>query len=320
MRKSMCAVLLVIAVAVVATAAPAGKTYTFYAIGVQPGVDTFFATVYKGMMAAADSFPVKLNYLGLTGDEVNAAGMANKLEVAIAAKPDGIITGIWFPDSESKLLNDAIAKGIPVLAYNTPDTRSADVCTKYIGYVGQDERTTGEILAKATLTKTKIVRTVVGLMYPGSTPIENRANGIMRVMAANNIPIEKLNLTTDPATATNVLGAYLTKYPDTNVVFVLGPVSVNPALQLLKDRGLIGKVSIATFDVDQKTLDGISAGTIIYTVIQQPFAQGFLSVEQLYLYNAFGVLPPVGTPTGPTLVDKSNLDIVKKQLAATGGS
>ena len=67
MRRSMFAVLLVIAVAVVATAAPAGKTYTFYAIGVQPGVDTFFATVYKGMMAAADSFPVKLNYLGLTG-------------------------------------------------------------------------------------------------------------------------------------------------------------------------------------------------------------------------------------------------------------
>ena len=79
-------------------------------------------------------------------------------------------------------------------------------------------------------------------------------------------------------------------------------------------------IQIATFDVDQKTLDGIDSGTIIYTVIQQPFAQGFISVEQLYLYNAFGVLPPVSTPTGPTLVDKSNLDIVKKQLAATGGS
>jgi simple sugar transport system substrate-binding protein len=287
---------------------------------VQPGVDTFFATVYNGMKAAAASFPVTLNYLGLQSDEVNAAGVANKLEVAIAAKPDGIIVGLWFPESSSKLLNDAIAKGIQVLAYNTPDTRSDDVRTKYMGYVGQDERMTGEILAKATLTKTKIVRTVVGLMYPGSTPIENRASGIMRVMAANNIPIEKLNLTTDPATASNVLGAYLTKYPETNVVFVLGPVSVNPALQLLKDRGLVGKVSIATFDIDQKTIDGIDSGTILYTVCQQPFAQGFLSVEQLYLYNAFGVLPPVNTPTGPTLVDKSNLDVVKKQLKMTGGS
>lgn len=320
MRRSMFAVLLVIAVAVGATAAPSGKTYTYYAIGVQPGVDTFFATVYKGMKAAEASFPITLNYLGLQGDEVSAAGVANKLEVAIAAKPDGIITGIWFPESESKLLNEAIAKGIPVLAYNTPDTQSDDLRTKYLGYVGQDERVTGEILARAVLQKTKIARTVVGLMYPGSTPIENRASGIMRVMAANNIPIEKLNLTTDPATATNVLGAYLTKYPETNVVFVLGPVSVNPALQLLKDRGLIGKVSLATFDVDQKTLDGIDAGTILYTVCQQPFAQGFMSVEQLYTYDAFGVLPPVATPTGPTLVDKSNIDVVKKQLAATGGS
>jgi simple sugar transport system substrate-binding protein len=320
MRRSIFTALLAVTVAVAAIAAPAGKTYTYYAIGVQPGVDTFFATVYKGMKAAEASYPITLNYLGLQSDEVNAAGLANKLEVAIAAKPDGIITGLWFPESESKLLNEAIAKGIPVLAYNTPDTRSDDVRTKYMGYVGQDERTTGEILAKATLAKTKITRTVVGLMYPGSTPIENRASGIMRVMTANNIPIEKLNLTTDPATATNVLGAYLTKYPDTNMIFVLGPVSVNPALQLLKDRGLIGKVSIATFDVDQKTLDGIDSGTIIYTVCQQPFAQGFLSVEQLYLYDAFGVLPPASTPTGPTLVDKSNIDAVKKQLAATGGA
>jgi hypothetical protein len=45
-------------------------------------------------------------------------------------------------------------------------------------------------------------------------------------------------------------------YTYTNVVFILGPVSINPALQLLKDRGLIGKISIATFDVGQKTLDG----------------------------------------------------------------
>jgi simple sugar transport system substrate-binding protein len=320
MKRSVLVAFMVIAVALGATAAPSGKTYTYYAIGVQPGVDTFFATVYKGMMAAAGNFPVTVNYLGLQSGEVNAAGVANKLEVAIAAKPDGIITGLWFPESESKLLNEAIAKGIPVLAYNTPDSQSEALRTKYMGYVGQDERVTGEILAKAVLQKTKITRTVVGLMYPGSTPIENRASGIMRVMAANNIPIEKLNLTTDPATATNVLGAYLTKYPNTNFVFVLGPVSVNPALQLLKERGLVGKVSIATFDVDQRTLDGIDDGTILYTVCQQPFAQGFISVEQLYLYNAFGILPPVSTPTGPTLVDKSNIDTVKKQLAATGGS
>lgn len=320
MKRSLCAVFLAIAVCVVATAAPAGKTYTFYAIGVQPGVDTFFATVYNGMKAAETAFGIKLNYLGLQGDEVNATGMANKLEIAIAAKPDGIITGLWFPESESKLLNAAIAQGIPVVAYNTPDTRSDDVRTKYLGYVGMDDRVTGEILAKATLAKVKITRTVVGLMYPGSTPIENRASGIIKVMNGANIPIEKLNLTTDPATASNVLGAYLTKYPDTNVVFVLGPISVNPALQLLKDRGLLGKVSIATYDIDQKTIDGIDAGTILYTIIQQPFAQGFLSVEQLYLYNAYGVFPPVNTPTGPTLVDKSNLATVKKQLSMTGGS
>jgi len=92
MRRSMCIVLLVLAVAGLAIAAPAGKTYSFYAIGVQPGVDTFFATVYKGMKAAEANFSVKLNYLGLASDEVNAAGLANKL-VACRDRLDRAVVG-----------------------------------------------------------------------------------------------------------------------------------------------------------------------------------------------------------------------------------
>ncbi len=340
MKKSLLwIVILVLSIAMVAVFSLAGckkaapteeaeesvEMLDIYAIGVDAGVDPFFATVLKGMQAAEKLFPIKLNYIGLKADEITPEAVAAKMEQAVAAKPDGIIVGFWFAEAISDICADAIEKGIPIMAYNTQDFRPEGERTDYLGFVGMDESITGEILARATLAKmnemnNNMPRTVIGLMYPGSAPIENRASGIAKVMDENNIPYEKLDVTTDPATCINVLGAYLTKYPETNMIFVLGPVSAEPTLDMLEDQGLKGKVFISTFDVSQKTLEGIREGSILYTIIQQPFAQGFLSVEQLYLYNEFGVLPPEHTQTGPTLTDMSNIDTVQKQLDITGGA
>lgn len=293
-----------------------------YAIGVDPGVDPFFATVLKGMKSAEELFPIKLNYIGLKGDELSPNSVAAKLEQAVAAKPDGIIIGFWFAEAISDICTDAIAQGISIMAYNTPDFRPEGEKIDYLGFVGMDDSITGEFLARATLAKmnNNIERTVIGLNYPGSTPIENRASGIARVMDENEIPYEKLDVTADNATCINVLGAYLTKYPETDLIFVLGPSSTEATMDMLEDQGLKGKVSVSTFDVSQETIDGIKEGTILYTVIQQPFAQGFLSVEQLYLYKKFGIIPPEETQTGPTLVDIINMDIIQKQLDITGGA
>jgi simple sugar transport system substrate-binding protein len=294
--------------------------YTFYAMGVDAGIDPFFATVLKGMKAAEADLPIKLNYVGLRGNEITAAGLGSRLEQAVAAKPDGIITGFWFADSEKEITDPAMDKGISIMAYNNPDTRSEKDKAKYIGYIGMDERYTGQVLASSTVKRIKAVRAVIGINTPGSTPIENRASGIAKVLDENKIPYEKLNVTDDPATCATVLGAYLTKYPDTNLIFVMGPVSAHPALQLLQDRNLQGKVFIACFDASQKIIDGISSGAILNTAIQQPFAQGYLSVMMLYLYKEYGILPPDNVPTGPTIVDKSNLKIIQKQITATGGA
>lgn len=292
--------------------------YTFYAIGGSPGQDPFFASVYKGMQAAAKAHGIDLHYLAPS--QPTAVQMVNSLQTAVAAKPDGIIAGFWFAKAEHDIVDQAMKSGIPVLAFNQADNRPEAVRDKYLGYVGMDDRITGALLAKATLAKTPIKRAVVGLMYPGSAPIENRANGIIDVLKQHGIPCPKLDLTTTSATAQNVLGAYLTKYPDTNVVFVLGPVNTDPTLQLLKQRGLLKKVLVSTFDVDKQTIAGIESGDIVYTISQQPFAQGYLSVTELYLYKEYGIIPPSDTPTGPTLVDKSNIAAIKKQVASTGGA
>ena len=49
----------------------------------------------------------------------------------------------------------------------------------------------------------------------------------------------------------------------------------------LRDRRITGKVKIVGFDEDQRTLRGISDGTIESTVVQQPYEFGYLSATNI---------------------------------------
>lgn len=291
---------------------------TIYAIGVTPGADPFWAVVYKGLKAAESVLPIKVEYIGLRAEEANPTGLADKLEIVRAAKPDGLITGFWFVEAQDELCRKMIKEGIPIIGYDQEDVRSNRI--PYIGFVGLDIRRAGEVAARATLNKMQIKRAAIGIHWPGASSLELKAEGIIKVLRDRNIPFDKLDITDNPATAVNVLNAYLKKYPETNVLFMTGTIGTHSALQFVKEENLKGKVFISTMDVSEKTLQGLKDGYIIQSLTHQPFGLGFEAVEQMYLYLTYGILPPERTSTGPTLVDKDNLEIIEKQIKEAGGA
>jgi simple sugar transport system substrate-binding protein len=131
---------------------------------------------------------------------------------------------------------------------------------------------------------------------------------------------EKLDITTDISKAYEILKSYLQAHPDVEVIFTLGPLGAHPAMQLVEDEGLKGKVYVATVDLDDKILEGIRECIVIAAVSQQPFAQGFLPVVYLYLYVKYGIMPPEHVPTGPTIITRDLLSLVEKQIETTGGA
>jgi simple sugar transport system substrate-binding protein len=76
---------------------------------------------------------------------------------------------------------------------------------------------------------------------------------------------------------------------------------------------------IDTFDTNAELVSAIKNGDIGWAIDQQPFLQGYLAVDSLWLYlnnrNSIGG----GTPvlTGPAFIDKSNIDSIA-QYAANG--
>jgi simple sugar transport system substrate-binding protein len=304
-----------------APAAPAAPEYTFYYVSHGGPADPWWAPVIKGSQDAAKLLNVRVVYSG--PEKFSIQALVDLLNSAIAAGPNGIILTITDYKALDQPARSAITRGIPVIAVNVEDPRPANEKIPYLSYIGQSEYEAGYYLAKYLLDKGyKPKRVVIGIHEVGHVGLETRAKGITDAItqAYPGTPVEKLDITTDPTKAAEAFRSYLTAHPDTDVIFTLGPLGSHPALQVLREMKLVGKVHLLTTNIDYVVLNAIEAGELDAAVSQQPYAQGFLPVVFMYLYVKYGIIPPPHVPTGPTVIDKARLETVRKQIATTGGA
>ena len=103
--------------------------------------------------------------------------------------------------------------------------------------------------------------------------------------------------------------------PTIDGVFGTGPVVGHDASAAAKELGRT--VTIGAVDLSSDILDDIAAGDVLFTIDQQQYLQGYVSVLALYLNvtnkNTLGGGLPINT--GPGFVDKSNAAAVKELVA-----
>jgi simple sugar transport system substrate-binding protein len=301
-----------------ATQAKLDPEYTFYYISHGGPGDPWWGAVIQATKDASKLLKVETHYMG--PERFSIEKLTDMLESAIATRPDGIILTITAVEPLDPLVRKATKLGIPVVAANIPDSRSKPERMPYIGYVGQDEYQAGVALAKRVLEEFTPKRGVIGMHEPGHIGHEMRADGIEDVMSKRGIPVEKLDITPDPAKAIEVFRSYFVAHPDTEVIFTLGPLGAHPAIDLVRELGKVGEIRVATIDIDDKILVGIKDGIVLCGVSQQPYMQGFIPVVWLYLHKKYGFIPPEQVATGPAIIDLKTIDLIEHQLETTGGA
>jgi len=119
--------------------------------------------------------------------------------------------------------------------------------------------------------------------------------------------VENLNVKgTDMPSVQSTITAKLQQDPAIDYIITLGAPIALTAVQAVETAG--GNARIATFDTNAELVDAIKAGKVQWAVDQQPFLQGYLAVDSLWLYlnnrNTIGGGQPV--LTGPAFIDKLN--------------
>jgi simple sugar transport system substrate-binding protein len=268
--------------------------------------DSFWCTVEAGIKQAASDMGVDVTILG--PDKFDLEKTAQLIEQAVSAKPDGLAVTVTDADLFRAPIQKAIDAGIPVVAYNAGNGPVVDNIP-YLTYLGQDEYQGGyqggQRLAADGGTKGVCINQQVG--HAG---LDKRCNGFVDALAEKNIPAEVLAISDDPAASQTVISDYYTANPDVDIFLTLGPNGANPFYAFVKAAGLeAGSFKHGTFDNSPEITAAIKDGTTMFGIDQQPFLQGYGSIEMLVMVGRYAIQPalPV-TATGPGFITKDNVD------------
>jgi simple sugar transport system substrate-binding protein len=269
----------------------------------------FYAPMIKGMETAAKQFNVNTKFYAPAGTD-DASGNATMVASLIASKPDGLVVDTVYYDAVDAPLRAAITSGIPVIAANGPDERPADQRIPYLFYVGGDEYRGGVAAANRMLADKKPTAAVCVNPQAGHGGLQQRWLGFKDTMDKAGVKSEQLILQNpDPTQTAEQLRGYLTSHPDTDAIYsVSASLILDPALTVLDQQNLTGKVMLITNDLLPSAVTAIQNGSLLALIDQQQYLQGWAPIAFLALNIRYGFTLAQDILTGPAVVDKSNVD------------
>ncbi|WP_416978262.1 substrate-binding domain-containing protein [Streptomyces sp. T028] len=271
--------------------------------------DAFWELVRKGAEAAAAKDGVELTY----ASDADAAGQAGLVQDAIGDEVDGIAVTLAKPQAMRTAVAAAKTAGIPVVGLNSgiDDWRS----TGLLEYFGQDESVAGRAVG-ARLTGLGAKHALCVIHERGNIALEARCAGVKKTFTGET---EMLYVDgTDMDAMSAAVTARLRQDAGIDEVIANGAQFALAAVKAAKRAG--SKAKVATFDLNKDMVGAVRDGTVQFAVDQQPYLQGYLAVDALWLYRTNGNISGGGVSpvlTGPAFVTKSNVSDVAR-FAANG--
>ena len=273
-----------------------------------PG-DTFWDIIRKGAEAGAAKSNVKLEY----SNDPDATKQAQLIQAAVDKKVDGIAVTDPNTPALGAAIESAVAAGIPVTMFNAGGNDAFTLGA--IGYFGQGEKEAG-IGAGKKIVEEGGKSIVCVIQEQGQQQLEDRCDGVAE--GAAGIKVERLYVNgRDDSAVTTSIQAKLTEDTSIDYVLTLGAQFALDAVKSVDAAGSAAK--IGTFDTNKELVAAIKAGDVAFAIDQQPFLQGYLAVDALWLYKTNGNTLGGGAnvATGPSFIDSTNIDAVS-EFAANG--
>jgi len=274
--------------------------------------DSFFPPLYQGAQDAAKALGVKLNYIPIDEADIEATS-ARTMQIAIAQKPDAIVVGDFVTSVVDPYIKQAVAAGIPVYVDQSgQDQWKADGA---FGFVGQQGPEVGRVSAKR-LAKAGAKNILCVINVPGNPYLQAICKGLAETTKTLGLKSSNLELptadSTDQAKVSRDIGAYLQSHKGIDGVFTENAAVGTAATAAVEAAGLTGKVHVATMEISRIALEQIKNGKLEFLVNEQPYLDGYFAVVFATLYVKYGLAPVGPVATGPSIVDKTNIEKILK--------
>lgn len=236
----------------------------------------------------------------------------------LAKGVNGIAISPIDPDNQTQFINETAKKALVITQDSDAPTSDRSV------YIGTDNvaagKQAGELIKEALPNGGKI------MVFVGKTDARNakeRLQGIKEAIQGTKVEIIDVRTDdADPAKAKSNAADTLVKYSDISALVGLWSYNGPAILSAVKEANKVGQVKIITFDEETDVLNGVKDGSIVGTVVQQPFEFGYQSVIAMnkILGGDKSMIPANKQIIVPTLViKKDGVDAFQTKLKELRG-
>ncbi|MFI8190036.1 substrate-binding domain-containing protein [Streptomyces sp. NPDC085946] len=271
--------------------------------------DAFWDLVRKGAEAAAAKDGVELAF----ASDSDATAQAELVRDAVRDGVDGIAVTLAKPQAMKGPVAEARRAGIPVVGLNSgiDAWKSAGL----LEYFGQDESLAGRAVGDK-LNGLGAEHALCVVHERGNVAMEARCAGVKKTFRGEteNLYVEG----TDLDAVTGAVTARLRQDPTIDEVVTLGAQFALAGVESVERAG--SRARVATFDLSEELVAAVRKGDVQFAVDQQPYLQGYLAVDALWLYRTNGNVSGGGVApvlTGPAFVTRTNVAAVAR-FAANG--
>jgi simple sugar transport system substrate-binding protein len=278
--------------------AAGGKSFAIAMITHEAPGSTFWDRIRAGAEQAAKQHGIDLRY----SNDPDSSKQATLVQNAIDSKVDGIAVTLANAPAVGPALAKAEPVGIPTVVFNS----GIDSYQKYGAkmYFGSDESLAGQS-AGTRLAQAGGGKAICIVHEQGNASLETRCAGVKKSFAnTENLQVNGQDLPSVQST----IGAKLAQDPSISDIVTLDAGIATAAVQAKTEANSQAKV--VTFDLSPDVVKDIQGKQIEFSVDQQPYLQGYLAVDSLWLQLTNGNDMGGGQPvlTGPSFVDAANID------------
>ncbi|HLG48429.1 MAG TPA: sugar-binding protein [Reyranella sp.] len=315
MKKLLLAATAVLALGVLSGASQGeGKKTLAFVVN---GASDFWKAAEAGVKKAQTELP-NYNLTFKYPEQSSAAIQTRMMDDLVAAG----VAGILVSPVDPKTMGDALNRVGGQVALFTTDSDAPN--SKRVVYIGSSNtdagKQAGQLMVKAMPNGGKCMG-FVGL--PGADNARERIEGVKEMIKGTKIELVDVRADDiDQTRAKRNVEDTITAHPEINCMVGFYSYNTPRIYEALKEAGKIGKVTIIGFDEDPITLGGVKEGTIVGTVVQQPYEWGYQGMKLMakYLEGDKSFIPANKLIIIPTkIIDKSNVDAFWAELKQRQG-
>jgi simple sugar transport system substrate-binding protein len=284
-----------------------------------PLLDPFFSAVKLGADAAAKDYDVNYQFVAVTKFDNLLADYTHFMEQAISRHPAALIVADFFPGAMDPLIKEAVKAGIPVVVHNSGQATWKE--NGALTFIGEDPLLMGGEAGRIAVAAGAHHGVCVN-QYPENPVLARRCDGYAEVLKAAGGTSKVLALqaadSQNPTAVVQAIKGVLKSDPTIDAIFTLGAPQAQDAVQAAaQTEGR--KFVIGSTDLSNANLESVKNGELTFLIDQQPYLQGYDTIQIAAQYMKYGMHPVGGVLTGPNVITKDNVDSVLKVNKAFPG-